>query len=168
MLDVEIKLNDIEISSIEEKDLIEVQRWMETNNAFLKEETSLEELKDRFLESYVSQCEFFLKIEKRGKLLGMLKGRLEFKKESELWIWFFYLDDVCDNVDLHSIIIKHMMKYFNKKYGVNIFFSRIIKDKIGSISLWRNLGFNFSRMVKNFYNINGKYMDMIIMKKIGV
>ena len=70
MLDVEINFKDMKISGVEEKDLIGIQKWMETNNAFLKEESALEELKNRFLESYISECEFFFKIEIDMKIDG--------------------------------------------------------------------------------------------------
>ncbi|WP_368488550.1 GNAT family N-acetyltransferase [Clostridium sp. BJN0013] len=168
MLDVEINLKDIRISSVEEKDLIGIQKWMETNNAFLKEESALEELKNRFLESYISECEFFFKIEKSEKLVGILKGRVEFKKQNELWIWFFYLDNICNSEDLRSVVIKYLMNYFNKIYGVNIFFARVIKDEADNVNFWKDIGFSLARMVKNFYNVNGKYIDMMLMKKIGV
>ena len=79
MLDVEINFKDMKISGVEEKDLIGIQKWMEANKVFLKEESTLEELKNRFLESYISECEFFFKIEKSEKLSGILKGRIEFQ-----------------------------------------------------------------------------------------
>ncbi|BAH05825.1 GNAT family N-acetyltransferase [Clostridium kluyveri] len=168
MLDVNIKFKDMKISSVEEKDLIGIQKWMETNKVFLKEESTLEELKNRFLESYISECEFFFKIEKSEKLAGILKGRVEFKKQNELWIWFFYLDNICNNEDLRIDIIKYLMNYFNRRYGVNIFFARVIKDETNNIVFWKNIGFNLTRIVKDFYNVNGRHIDMMLMKKIGV
>ena len=168
MLDVEIEFKDMKISSVEQKDLVGIQKWMETNKVFLKEESTLEELKNRFLESYISECEFFFKIEKSEKLAGILKVRVEFKRQNELWIWFFYLDNVCNKEDLRSGIIKYLMNYFNRRYGVNIFFARVIKDETNSIVFWKNIGFDLARIVKNFYNVNGKYIDMMLMKKNGV
>lgn len=168
MLDVEIKFKDIRISNVKGKDLIEIQSWMETNNDFLKEESNFEDLRNRFLESYISQCEFFFKIEKDKKLLGILKGRIEFKIQNELWIWFFYVDNKYRYEDLRSTIINSVINYFFKKYGVNIFFARVIRNEPDNINFWKNIGFNVTRIVRNFYNINGENIDMVLMKRIGM
>ncbi|NMM64527.1 GNAT family N-acetyltransferase [Clostridium sp. P21] len=168
MLDIEVKFHDIEISNINKEDLEQVQKWMELQKSFLREETDADDLKERFLESYISECEFFLKINKNSKLIGILKGRLEFKNPSEAWIWFFYLDDNYRNTELTNATARNIMKYFYSEYGVNIFLTRIIKDDIESINFWKGLEFKSIRIVKNFYKIHDEYKDMIIMKKVGI
>ena len=102
MLDVKIEYKDIKISNVQEKDLVTIQKLMNKKD-FLEGETNLEELRERFLESYISQCEFFLKIEKSSILIGILKGRIEFKNENELWIWYFYLSEVYKNTNLGTL-----------------------------------------------------------------
>ncbi|MFC0905095.1 GNAT family N-acetyltransferase [Clostridium sp. MT-14] len=166
MLDVEMMLrDDIEISNVHHRDLIEIKKWMEMKNAFAREETDLDKLTERFLESYISECEFFLKIKKNNKLAGILKGRIEFKVENELWIWFFYLDKIYD--DLRDFIIIELMNYFSKEYNATVFFTRVIKNEIENLNFWKQMGFKTIRMVKNFYNVNDRYMDMIIMGKVN-
>lgn len=168
MLEVQIEFDDIKICNIEEEDLFKIQKWMEKDNVFLDEERDIVELKERFLESYVSDCEFFSKIERNNELIGILKGRLEFKNPNELWIWFFYLDEIYKSTDLGSIIIEELTNYFSEEYGIDMFFTRIIKDNGDNITFWKNIGFKAIRMVKDFYKINGRYMDMLIMKKTGL
>lgn len=168
MLDIKMEFNDIKVSNINKEDLVEVQKWMECQKKFLQEETDATGLKERFLESYISECEFFLKINKHSKLIGILKGRLEFKNPNEVWIWFFYINDNYRNTQLSNITAKEIMKYFFNQYGIDIFFVRIIKEDKEILNFWKSLEFRSVRMVKNFYKINGEYKDMIIMKKIGM
>ncbi|MHC6179026.1 GNAT family N-acetyltransferase [Clostridium sp. JNZ X4-2] len=167
MLDVEIRLRDVEISNVYQQDLIGIKKWMEMKKTFAEEERNLDKLTERFLESYISECEFFLKIKKREELIGILKGRIEFKSQNELWIWFFYLDKIYKDSDLGNVIIKELMGYFSKEYDAAVFFTRIIKNEIENLNFWKQMGFSVVRRVKNFYNINNRYMDMIIMRKVG-
>ncbi|AKA72079.1 GNAT family N-acetyltransferase [Clostridium scatologenes] len=165
MLDIHIQFDDIEMSNINEEDLPQVQKWMEYEKSFFEEETDLNDLRERFLESYISECEFFLKISQNLKLIGILKGRLEFKNPSEAWIWYFYINDNYRNTELNSLTAKKIMKYFSDEYRINTFFIRMMKEDKKSIDFWKKLGFVSIRMVKNFYSIHGEYKDMIIMKR---
>lgn len=168
MLDVELRFNDISISNIDNRDLPQIQAWMKLQKQLLHDEMNLQELKERFLESYISECEFFLKISKREELLGIIKGRLEFKNPNEAWIWFFYIDDKYRNTNLNNEIMERLLNYFLCEYDINIFCTRIIKNDIDSLEFWKNIGFKSIRMVKDFYSIDGKHMDMLIMKRVEV
>lgn len=166
MLGLEINFKDINITNIEKKDLTQIQAWMESEKEFVYGENSLEELYERYLESYISECEFFLKINKKNKLIGILKGRLELKNPNEVWIWFFYLNNEYRNVGLGAEIVEQIINYFSDEYGIDIYFTRIIKSDGDNVMFWKNVGFKVVRMVKNFYCIDNKYMDMLIMKKV--
>lgn len=165
MLDVEIGFNDINVSRVEREDLPQIQRWMELEKQFIGGKNNLEELTERFLESYISECEFFLKINKKEDIIGILKGRLEFKIPNEVWIWFFYINNKYRKTSLNIEIIQQLINYFTEEYGIDVFFTRIAKNDFENIHLWKAVGFRVVRMVKNFYRIDGKYMDMLIMKK---
>lgn len=168
MLEVELRFNDINILNIEKSDLPQIQNWMKLQKQFVHDETDLQELKERFLESYISECEFFLKINRKQELLGIIKGRLEFKNPNEAWIWFFYIDDKYRTANLNNQIMEELLNYFLCEYDVDIFCTRIIKSDRESLEFWKNIGFKSVRMVKDFYTINGKFMDMLIMKRVEV
>jgi hypothetical protein len=168
MLEVELRFNDIDISNITKGDLPIVQKWMRLQNQFVHDETDLQELKERFLESYISECEFFLKINKKDELIGIIKGRLEFKNPNEAWIWSFHLDNKYKTTKMNNEIVEKLLEYFLEWYGIDIFCTRIIKSDEEGLSFWKSIGFKSIRMVKDFYSINGKYMDMLIMKKLGI
>lgn len=165
MLEVELRFDDIDISNIKKRNLPKIQRWMISQKQFVNDETDLQELEERFLESYISECEFFLKINKRNELIGIIKGRIEFKNPNELWIWSFYIDDKYRTTNLNNEIIEELLNYFSKEYGIDVFYTRIIKNDEEGLSFWNKVGFKSIRMVKDFYSINGKCMDMLIMKK---
>jgi ribosomal protein S18 acetylase RimI-like enzyme len=166
MLDIEMKFNNIIVSNVEKKDLPQIHEWMELEGKFVYEESNLNELNERFLESYISEGEFFLKINNNNELIGIIKGRLEFKNPNEAWIWFFYINDKYRVTSLSNNIINALISQFYQKYGIDIFFTRVIKNDSENIRFWRNMGFNIIRIVKDFYNINDEYIDMLIMKKI--
>lgn len=166
MLELKINFNDINISNIDEHELTQIQAWMEVENQFAYGEDSLEELYERYLESYISECEFFLKINNKDGLIGILKGRLELKNPNEVWIWFFYINHEYRNSNIGMKIIQELMNYFSDEYGIDIYFTRIIKENEENIVFWKNIGFQMVRMVKDFYYIDGKSMDMLIMKKV--
>lgn len=168
MLEVELRFDDIDISNIKKRNLPKIQRWMILQDQFVNDETDLQELEERFLESYISECEFFLKINKKNELIGIIKGRIEFKNPNEVWIWSFYIDDEHRITNLNNEIIEKLLNYFSEGYGIDVFCSRIIKNDEESLRFWNKIGFKTVRMVKDFYSINGKHMDMLIMKKIGV
>ncbi|MBC2580616.1 GNAT family N-acetyltransferase [Clostridium sp. DJ247] len=165
MIDIEITFNDIRVTNIEKKDLPQIHTWMKLENQFIDKENNLKNLNERFLESYISECEFFLKINKANTLIGIIKGRLEFKSLNEMWIWFFYLNDEYHSTGLNYDIINKLMNYFSEEYDVSIFFTRLLNNDCENVNFWKNTGFHIVRMVKSFYDIGGKYMDMLIMKK---
>ncbi|MBV7273081.1 GNAT family N-acetyltransferase [Clostridium thailandense] len=165
MLEVELRFDDIYISSIKKENLLQIQKWMTMQKQFVDDDMGLKELEERFLESYISECEFFLKIDKKNELIGIIKGRMEFKNPNEVWIWSFYIDDKYKNTTINSETIKQLLNYFSKGYGIDIFYTRIIKNDRDSLLFWKIMGYKPVRVVKDFYSINDKYMDMLIMKK---
>lgn len=165
MLEVKIEFKDITVSEIEKIDLPQIQKCLELERQVSGGIDNLEELTERFWESYISECEFFLKVNKKKNLIGILKGRLEFKNPNEVWIWFFCLNESHRNMNLGSEIIDHLTEYFFEEYGTNIFFTRIVKNDYDNVRFWKNVGFQTVRMVKNYYKIDNEYMDMLIMRK---
>jgi len=159
MLDVELCFNNIEISNIQKEDLVCIQKWSESDDQF-----NFEQLYERFLESYLSECEYFLKIIKNKKLIGIIKGRVEFKNPNEAWIWFYYLDEIERANQLDCEIIKKIFECFSKEYDIKLFFTRVaVNDEI-AIKFWKKIGFKPLRLVKDYYHIAGKNIDMMIME----
>lgn len=159
MLDIDIKFNDIEITNIQSKDLIFIQKWSEYD-----EESRREQLTERFLESCLSECEYFLKISKQGNVIGIIKGRVEFKNPNEAWIWFFNLEQEVEEPGLDCLIMKNFFAYLYSEFDIKLFFTRVAVNDMAAIKFWKKAGFKALRLVKDYYNINGENVDMIIME----
>jgi len=163
MLDICVNFEDIELSNIQKCDLHYIEKWNESEEGF-----NFSQLNDRFLESVLSECEYFLKIVKNNKLIGIIKGRVEFKEMNEAWIWFYYLNEEENVGDLYCRIMEELLSFFLQEFDTKIFFTRVaVEDEI-SVNFWKSIGFRPLRLVKDFYNINDKSMDMLIMEKLGI
>lgn len=169
MFDVDFYIDDIFVSSIEKEDVILVQHWI--NNQYINSENEkplvFKDFYERFLEYYVSENEFFLKIEMNDKLIGVIKGRMEFKNINEVWLWYYLLDKDYRNKGIGSIIIKAMIKYFNVELGIFDFYAGICERDIDIFNFWKKNNFKKLRVSKDFFNISGQDMDMIILKFQG-
>lgn len=158
MLDIDICFKDMVIANIQQEDLPLMQKWSEYD-----EQSSVEQLTERYLESCLSESEYFLKISKGSSLVGVIKGRVEFKNPNEAWIWFFYLEPQ-EEPSLDIEIMKIFFGYLSKEYDVKLFFTRVAVNDDAAIKFWKKMGFTSLRLVKDYYSINGENVDMIIME----
>ena len=159
MLEVSLNFDDIKITNILVDDLSEIQKQREYDEQF-----SLSTLSERFLESLLSECEYFLKISKGGRLLGFIKGRVEFKNPNEAWVWFYHMVEGEEGDLLASEVVKRIFRYLNQEYDVGEFYIRVPSEDEQAIRFWKTLGFKPLRMVKDFYHIGGQKMDMLILE----
>lgn len=167
MFDINIDLKDINISSIEREDIVPIQRWINRQNDDFKYNESPLGLKDfyeRFLEYYVSEGEFFLKINKDDKLVGVLKGRIEFKNTNEVWLWYFMIDKELRSSGIGSRIIEEVRRYFAEGFGIYNFYTGICENDSRALRFWSRNNFKLIRVSKNFFNINDQELDMLVLK----
>ncbi|WP_027624981.1 GNAT family N-acetyltransferase [Clostridium lundense] len=169
MLNIKVAFDDITISNIQKEDILTLHNWINLQSFYMKNKRDnsmeLKELYERFLECYISENEFFLKIYREDKLIGVLKGRLEFKNDAEAWIWCFFLGKDVRNKGIGSKALQEFMTYVKNEYGVKYFYSTIMGKRYNGMSFWKNNGYEVLRISKNYYNIDGKDIDMIILKK---
>ncbi|MEW9096643.1 MAG: GNAT family N-acetyltransferase [Clostridiaceae bacterium] len=168
MLDMEFNWQDINIANIRKSDVKIIQNWLYQQSEFCEEDIypiEIDKLYDRFLEYYISENEFFAKIQYEGKLIGILKGRVEFKNPPEAWVWCIMLDYKYRGLGIGSNIINEVNKYLTREYGVVNFYTTIIKESPRTIKFLKKNGYKIIRVSKNYYDIDGKQMDMLILKK---
>lgn len=166
MFDVSIQFEDIKILNIEENDMVLVQQWINDEEVSIVDKPlNLNELYERFLEYYVSECEFFLKILKNNTIIGILKGRIEFKNPNEVWIGYFYMNKNIVAEGLESKILNNIMRFFGEGYGIMHFFTGVAEKDAEAIRLFKRNKFDLFRVSKDFYNVNEQYMDMLIFKR---
>lgn len=149
MFDIRLKFKDIEILSIEKEDLESIYKW------YVKEENSLYKLQgepmnenqfyERFLEYYLSECEFFLKIVMNKELVGIIKGRIEFKNPNEVWIGYLMLDHSFRGKGVGSKVLKKIIKYFCIECGICNFYVKVKKKEFSFISFLKKNKFQVLR-----------------------
>lgn len=168
MFDINIDIDEINVSSIEKQDIVPVQQWINfqnSNSRDKEEQFGLKEFYQRFLEYYVSEGEFFLKIQIDGKLIGVLKGRIEFKNPSEVWFWYFLLDNDCRGKGLGSRIVSSVQNYFYLGFGIYDFYTGVCGQDTEVLRFWSNNGFNLVRVSKGFFSNDHQDEDMLVLKK---
>jgi hypothetical protein len=166
MFDINIEFDEINISSIENQDLKSVQNWFNNEGLGYKTENPLKfnDFYKRFIEYYASECEFFLKINCKQKLIGIVKGRVEFKKDNEVWFTDFLLDNENRNEKISIDILDKVMHYFCNSYGIDNFFAAVKEEDIMVMEFWKGNQFKIQRISKNYYDINEEKKDMFILK----
>lgn len=167
MFDIHINLEDITISSIEREDIIKIQKWINYQNCNYIDNTKplgLKEFYERFLEYYVSEGEFFLKINKKDEIIGILKGRIEFKNPSEVWLWYFLLDTDYRGQGIGSRIIHSVEDYFTNGFGIYNFYTGVCEKDTRILKFWVENRYKLVRVSKDFFNIGEQNVDMLVLK----
>ncbi|MDF2884342.1 MAG: hypothetical protein K0R54_4909 [Clostridiaceae bacterium] len=168
MLDVVIRIDNLCITNVLEDDIKEIGHWIKLQNynenggKFI--ELNEKELYDRYLECYLSECEFFLKIVNCNKLVGILRGKAEFKKSNEITFMFMLLDHNSTDATARSII-RALTDYFYNEYSINNFYSYVVDDVNNYINSWEKNNFFVINRYKQYYNFNNRAYDMLLLQK---
>ena len=168
MFDINFSVDDINICSMESSDIIPAMEWLEEEKQkgnLNEKHLNILELRERFLESYLSEGEFFLKIVKEKKFVGILKGRIEFKINNEVWIGYYIIDEDMQKKGLDSIILKHLTNYFDKELGIYSFFTVVSEDNLETIAFWNKNGFSLIRIAENYFDSDGQDTNMLIFRR---
>ena len=166
MVEVSIKYNGVSISSVEKDDAKYIKQWFMNRNNMMYYGTSdnaqIKEFDEIFLGYYISECEIFLKIAKDNELIGIFKGRIEFKDENIIWISYFALDDIyIDNEEGKSFLEK-ILEYFARNYGINSFLIGVSDGEKRKLNFFKNNGFY---VIRTGGIITSRTSSNIIMKK---
>lgn len=167
MFDISFEFDDINITSLESSDLPHIQKWLnQQSNFYINDGNPIDskELHERFLEYYVSEEEFFLKIEKSHKLIGLLKGRIEFKNNNNVWIWYFIIDSSYREKGIGSRILSELRRYFKKNYGIYDFYTGIVENDIQALRFWNRNNFTLLRVSEDYFSTEDKKINMLILK----
>ncbi|MCD2346217.1 GNAT family N-acetyltransferase [Clostridium guangxiense] len=167
MFDIDVKFSDICIKSIQEKDIHNLKKWFISQHMDLKYYINFNDLYERFLEYYMSECEFFLEINKKGNLSGILKGRIEFKSKNMVWISCFCVNEDLINEEEQKSILENMMNYFCMSFGVSCFLTGVAQSEKNTIKILNEINFKVVRVNKEFYTNYKHKEDLLILQKIN-
>lgn len=168
MFDVSIKYGDIIISSIEKKDIKHIQLWYNNQKSFLYNSNDYldnNELYERFIEYYMSECEIFLKITKFNNIIGIFKGRVEFKSKNMVWVSCFAMELVSLENNEGNLILDEIIKFFSRNFGIEDFLIGVsVKDK-KILNVLKNSGFQMLRISNDFFMNESNNGNAVILKK---
>lgn len=169
MFDIEIHFECYDITSILSRDVMQIQQWI-NNQDFYGEEAitrplNFDELNERFIEYYMSENEFFLKIESHNKIIGIFKGRVEFKNPHEVMIWCYILDSELRGKGIGTKILNQIILFFNEKLGITNFYSGIMEGSIRAIRFWNKNYFRILRISKGFFSNEPKSLDLLVLRR---
>ena len=168
MFDIDFKFEDIRVASICNKDISTLEQWLQVQNnkdGFSQDNINLKEIRERYFESLISESEFFLKVLLKDEIIGIVKGRIEFKNINEVWIWYFIIDKDLRKEHLGSKIIDNLSAYFDTELGKYNMYSLVSADNNESKSFWSCKGFQVIRVAKDYFDCDGDFVDMLIYKK---
>ena len=138
MFHINLEFDDIKISSIEKEDLLGVYGWLQYEDNFIE----YDDFYERFLEYYLNECEFFLKVYKDKDLIGIIKGNVEFKNPNEVWLVYFIIGSKERSKGLGSRILNYIINYFSKDCGIVRFYARIQETNFETLGFWMENQFN--------------------------
>ncbi|MBZ9636164.1 GNAT family N-acetyltransferase [Clostridium sp. FP1] len=168
MFNIDIVFDDVSIMSVEKEDITKIEDWINSKQGFnidASQDYGIVDFYERYLEYYVSEGEYFLKVLRGSELIGIIKGRIEFKNPNEVWIMCYLIEfGLCD-VDVATTIIDEFIKHLYKNYGIRNFYTFVSADNKGMMKIWKNNNFEISRVTSNFLEINSKDKDILILKK---
>lgn len=159
MLNVNFVYDNISVNSIEKKDMEKVGMWLSKKNDINNKIFNLKEFNDRFLEYYISESEFFLKVEISNEIIGIIKGRIEYKNENQIWFWYFNIEEK----SLSSLVLKQTIEFFKNQFSIDDFYA-IVDEKSGLMEFYKDNKFILSRVSKNFFKSENDNLDMFILK----
>ncbi|MBZ9608555.1 GNAT family N-acetyltransferase [Clostridium estertheticum] len=168
MFNIDIKFDDVSIMNVEKEDILKIKNWTNKQQAFNIEARlnyDIKEFYERYLECYVSEGEYFLKVLHGSELIGIIKGRIEFKNPNEVWIMCYLIEIRLYDADISNIIINEFSKHLHENYGMCHFYTFVSSNNNAMVEFWKRNNFEESRVTSNFFKINSEDKDIIILKK---
>lgn len=154
MMLVKIHTPEISISNIEIGEIEFIKKWLTIEYEKLPKSdivTELSGIEDRILECILSESEFFLKISKEDKVIGVLKGRIEFDDRNKLWILFFFLGEEYRKKGLGLKVLNLVTNNFKNKFSINEFYTLVEENEKGVYEFFHKEHFKIIRVSKEFY-----------------
>ncbi|UZW12699.1 GNAT family N-acetyltransferase [Clostridium pasteurianum] len=168
MFDVNIKYGDVSISSIEKEDVKHIRMWYNSQKSFLynsNDYLETNEFYERFIEYYMSECEIFLKIKKMNNIIGIFKGRIEFKNKNMVWVSCFAMETVFLDNNEGNIVLDNILKFFLHNFGIEDFLIGVsVRDK-KILNVLKNSGFQMVRISNDFFMNESNSGNAVILKK---
>jgi RimJ/RimL family protein N-acetyltransferase len=168
MFNIDIVSHDVSIVNVEKEDIFKIEKWINNQRILsiaAKKNYGVKEFYERYLEYYVSEGEYFVKVLLGSELIGIIKGRIEFKNPNEVWIMCYLVEIKLCSTGIATSIINKFLTYLYENYGMRNFYTFVSVNNKEMLELWENNDFKISRVTSNFLEVDGKDKDILILKK---
>jgi GNAT superfamily N-acetyltransferase len=168
LIPVKINVDDIVIKNIEShelKDVLKCINQSSDNFKLLGRDTAFtcEDLRQRYLETLISSLEFFCGIYINNQVIGIIKGRIENKSSSELWILSMLLLEEYRGNGIGTRALKAFENYFHQNFSIEKYCVLIMEGNIRGQRFWNRNSYKLARITKSVIGFSEK--DMIILEK---
>ncbi|MCL2320896.1 MAG: GNAT family N-acetyltransferase [Oscillospiraceae bacterium] len=168
MLNLSFSFYPIFVRSAQAEDMgnisIMLNRDLSNSNVVERKSISINKLRLRFIENYISDDDFFLKIQYENEIIGIIKGRINFDNSS-VWISMFYIEKDYRKRGIGKCVYSEVEKILHSEYMIDHISVSITLTEYEEFMFWHNLGFSINRIVNNFYDYYDEKLPMIILNK---
>lgn len=154
MLIINELYEDFSFNNIGINEIDEIEAWFKTEckrEFICSDIIELSTLRDRVLESIISESEFFLKILIDGNINGIIKGRVEFGEKNEVYIVFLFLKDQYRDQGYGKKVLNALINTFINKFQVYEFFALVEEKEDRALRFFNRNRFQLFRVSKDFY-----------------
>lgn len=174
MLTINRKIDNLTFKDIAKEDLRDVMELYNQNESNIyatgiDRRMSLEDMNEKYLEVLVNSHEFFIGIFLEAgsakKLIGVVKGRIDYENSDEAWISSILIDNRHQRAGIGSKAANALIDMLNKSYDVKrVYIGVIAGNEIGML-FWKKLSFSYYRTIEQYIQLKNLAADFIIMKK---
>lgn len=174
MLTLNNKSDDLILKDITKEDLKDVLNLYNQNDqniyaTGIDRRMSLRDIKEKYLEVLVNSHEFFIGIfldKGNGlKLVGVIKGRIDYENSEEAWISSILVDTKYQRQGIGTKAVEVLIDMLNKSYDVKRFYIGIIAGNYIGRCFWQKLEFSYFRTIEQYIKLKTLTEDFIILKK---
>lgn len=173
MLSLLIEDNDTTIKDLDKTQLSKIVEWFQSSDMVqnryamgINSPVTYDDIHEKYLEVLINAHEFFLGISLDEELVGFIKGRVDYRDKSEVWIMAMLIDASHRSKGLGKRVLELIIDEFNDKMGITSFYTCLISENVQAKSFWKQNGFMEHRLSKGYFTIDNKSHDLVIMQRI--
>jgi len=173
MLSLSMEDRDLLIKDMDKSQLSKMTQWFSgvenAQNRYAMGTDKVitpDELNEKYLEVLINAHEFFLSINIGDDFIGFIKGRADYRDEGGIWIMSMFISSPYQSNGLGTRALNLFINDIYERLGIRKFYACIVSDNIRGRFFWENNGFKEYRMTKDYFTLDNKNYDLIILRKI--
>ena len=98
-------------------------------------------------------------------MIGVIKGRIDYDNNEEAWISSILIDSSYQKNGIGTKAVSAILKMLKNTYDIKaVMIGTLSGNSIGR-EFWNKIGFSYIRTIEQYFKLNNKTEDFIIMKK---